>query len=60
MENFMKMRISAVLTEKATLFKVIETAVQYFACRAQKGERLGKFMDRIGIEEFKKIMEVAL
>jgi dissimilatory sulfite reductase (desulfoviridin) alpha/beta subunit len=49
-----------VLTEKVTLFKVIETAVQYFACRAQKGERLGKFIDRIGIEEFKKMMEVAL
>jgi dissimilatory sulfite reductase (desulfoviridin) alpha/beta subunit len=46
-----------VISEKATVLKVIETTVRYFASHAQKGERLGKFIDRTGIEEFKKTVK---
>ncbi|MDR0721249.1 MAG: hypothetical protein LBF75_00455 [Treponema sp.] len=48
-----------VLKEKDTVLKVIEHTVSFFVTKAVKGERLGKLIDRLGIDTFKKAIEVA-
>ncbi|MDR2445644.1 MAG: hypothetical protein LBD44_06895 [Spirochaetaceae bacterium] len=48
-----------VLAEKETVLKVIDSAVTFFAGNAAKGERLGKLLDRVGIDQFKKALEAA-
>jgi dissimilatory sulfite reductase (desulfoviridin) alpha/beta subunit len=49
-----------VLKEKDTVLKVIEYTVNFFVSNAAKGERLGKLIDRIGIDVFKKAIEFAV
>jgi dissimilatory sulfite reductase (desulfoviridin) alpha/beta subunit len=49
-----------VLSEKTSVLRVIDTAINYFATHAEKGERLGKLIERAGIEEFKKVVEAAV
>ncbi|MDR2097282.1 MAG: hypothetical protein LBP37_02040 [Spirochaetaceae bacterium] len=46
--------------EKDGTMKVIDAAVNFFAANAEKGERLGKMIDRIGTARFKKMLEDAL
>jgi dissimilatory sulfite reductase (desulfoviridin) alpha/beta subunit len=48
-----------VLMEKEKILKVIDRAIDFFAGNAVKGERLGKLLDRIGIDEFKQALEEA-
>jgi dissimilatory sulfite reductase (desulfoviridin) alpha/beta subunit len=48
-----------VFAEKEKVLDVIDRAVNFFADRAEKGERLGKLLDRIGIGEFKKTLEAS-
>jgi dissimilatory sulfite reductase (desulfoviridin) alpha/beta subunit len=52
--------ILPILTEKDAVLQVIESAVNFYANNAQKGERLGKLLDRIGLDAFKKAIETAL
>ena len=49
-----------VLKEKDKVLKVIECAVAFFMTNAAKGERLGKLIDRIGADTFKKAIEAAV
>ncbi|MHB9294009.1 hypothetical protein Holit_03133 [Hollandina sp. SP2] len=49
-----------VLKEKDTVLKVIDYTVSFFERNADKGERLGKLIDRIGIDAFKKVLEAAV
>jgi dissimilatory sulfite reductase (desulfoviridin) alpha/beta subunit len=48
------------LAEKVSVLKVIEAAVNFFAANAAKGERLGKLIDRVGVDAFEKVIEAAL
>ena len=49
-----------VLKEKATVLQVIEYTVNFFRTNAAKGERLGKLIDRIGMDAFKKAIEAVV
>jgi dissimilatory sulfite reductase (desulfoviridin) alpha/beta subunit len=49
-----------VLKEKDTVLKVIEYTVHFFMNNAAKRERLGKLIDRMGIDVFKKAIEAAV
>jgi dissimilatory sulfite reductase (desulfoviridin) alpha/beta subunit len=49
-----------VLAEKCQALKALEAAVNFFAANAEKGERLGKLIDRTGEAEFKKTLEAAV
>lgn len=46
-----------VLGEKDQVLHVIACTVRFFASQAVKGERLGKLIDRIGIDAFQKAIE---
>jgi dissimilatory sulfite reductase (desulfoviridin) alpha/beta subunit len=48
-----------VIAEKEKLMKVIDCAINFFADNAAKGERLGKLLDRVGIDRFKAAIEAA-
>ncbi|GHV77345.1 hypothetical protein AGMMS49942_21660 [Spirochaetia bacterium] len=52
--------ILPVLKDKKDVLKVIEAAVAFFKTNANKGERLGKLLERVGIEPFKKHLESVL
>jgi dissimilatory sulfite reductase (desulfoviridin) alpha/beta subunit len=52
--------IVPVLNDKKDVLKVIEAAVNFFKTNANKGERLGKLLERVGIEPFKKQLESVL
>ncbi len=50
-------RIGRVLAEKLSMDeaeKLVEKIVEFYRSNATEGERLGKFIERIGWEEFKK------
>ncbi|MDR1986613.1 MAG: hypothetical protein LBP88_06540 [Treponema sp.] len=49
-----------VLKEKDTVLRVIDYTVRFFERNAAKGERLGKLIDRIGSDAFKKAIEAAV
>jgi dissimilatory sulfite reductase (desulfoviridin) alpha/beta subunit len=49
-----------VLAEKCRALKALDAAVTFFAANAEKGERLGRMIERTGEAEFKKILEAAL
>jgi dissimilatory sulfite reductase (desulfoviridin) alpha/beta subunit len=49
-----------VLAEKKEVIKVIEAVINFFAANAAKGERLGKLIDRVSIDTFKKALEAVL
>jgi dissimilatory sulfite reductase (desulfoviridin) alpha/beta subunit len=49
-----------VLKEKDTVLKVIEYTVIFLVNNAAKGERLGKLIDRMGVDAFKKAIEAAV
>ncbi|MDR2393190.1 MAG: hypothetical protein LBD93_03405 [Treponema sp.] len=46
-----------VLKEKDKVLKVIEYTVNFFVSNATKGERLGKLIDRMGMDAFKEAIE---
>jgi dissimilatory sulfite reductase (desulfoviridin) alpha/beta subunit len=52
--------ILPVLKDKNAVLNVIEAALTFFAANANKGERLGKLIERIGIDTFKKALEAAI
>jgi dissimilatory sulfite reductase (desulfoviridin) alpha/beta subunit len=52
--------ILPVLKDKKDVLNVLEAAVTYFAANANKGERLGKLIERTGIDTFKKTLEAAI
>ncbi|MDR2344364.1 MAG: hypothetical protein LBD86_07530 [Spirochaetaceae bacterium] len=45
-----------VFAEKKEVLELIDRAVNFFADNAEKGERLGKLLDRVGFDEFKKTL----
>jgi dissimilatory sulfite reductase (desulfoviridin) alpha/beta subunit len=52
--------ILPVLKDKKDVLKVIEAVIAYFAANANKGERLGKLIERVGIDTFKTVVEAAI
>jgi dissimilatory sulfite reductase (desulfoviridin) alpha/beta subunit len=48
------------LAAREDVLKALEKTVDFFANNAAKGERLGKLLDRVGVDEFKKILEKGL
>jgi dissimilatory sulfite reductase (desulfoviridin) alpha/beta subunit len=52
--------ILPVLNEKDDVLKVLEAAINFFEANANKGERLGKLIERIGIEKLKEALETVL
>jgi NAD(P)H-nitrite reductase large subunit len=46
--------------QKDKVLNVIDRAVNFFADRAEKGERLGKMLDRIGGEFTEMLVSAAL
>jgi dissimilatory sulfite reductase (desulfoviridin) alpha/beta subunit len=48
------------LSRKDEVYTVIEAAIGFFCANAQKGERLGKMLERLGCDQFKKTLEEAL
>ena len=49
-----------VLKAKQAVLKVIEGAGNFFAANANTGERLGKLIERIGLDTFKKALEAVI
>jgi dissimilatory sulfite reductase (desulfoviridin) alpha/beta subunit len=49
-----------IITEKDQVLKVISCAARFFESNAEKGERLGKLIDRVGADVFQKAIEAAL
>ncbi|MDR0568057.1 MAG: hypothetical protein LBG87_02490 [Spirochaetaceae bacterium] len=47
--------ILPVLPNSEAVLSVLDLTVNFYEANAQKGERLGKMLDRIGIDSFKKI-----
>jgi dissimilatory sulfite reductase (desulfoviridin) alpha/beta subunit len=48
------------LADSAAVIRVIGAALEFYGAYAQKGERLGKFLERAGTEAFKKHLEAAV
>jgi dissimilatory sulfite reductase (desulfoviridin) alpha/beta subunit len=48
------------LSGKDELFKALDAAIGFFSANAEKGERLGRLMERLGVDRFKKAMEDAI
>ncbi|MDR0663326.1 MAG: coenzyme F420 hydrogenase [Spirochaetaceae bacterium] len=49
--------ILPVLAEKEKVLDAIDRTINFFADNAVKGERLGRLLDRVGIDQFKKTLE---
>jgi dissimilatory sulfite reductase (desulfoviridin) alpha/beta subunit len=49
-----------VLTKKEQVLSAIACTVRFFADNAEKGERLGKLIDRVGADTFKTVLEAVL
>ena len=45
-----------IVFDEETLYKIIESALKYFAENARPRERLSKLLERLGTEDFKKIL----
>ncbi|MDR2495253.1 MAG: hypothetical protein LBD24_08540 [Spirochaetaceae bacterium] len=52
--------IIPVLPKKEDVLNALEKTLDFFARNAAKGERLGKLLDRVGVDDFKKILEQGL
>jgi dissimilatory sulfite reductase (desulfoviridin) alpha/beta subunit len=49
-----------ILMEKEQVLKVISCTVRFFETHAEKGERLGKLIDRVGVDIFQSAIEAAV
>ena len=52
--------IIPVLPKKEDVLNALEKTLDFFNRNAEKGERLGKLLDRVGVDELKKILEQGL
>ena len=48
-----------IIRDKETLFRVADATIDYFATHAKPSERFRTTLERLGIDEFKKVIEAA-
>jgi anaerobic sulfite reductase subunit C len=51
--------LTPLIKDEATLMRVADATIDYFATHSKKGERFGKTLERLGTDELQGILEAA-